>query len=533
MLFALPQLALCLSVVLLNGVSIRANTHTVLDPGFLHCKDSFFRGTPPASLSEVGLEQRCHRQLTGRPFASLFNTGCQSTVYTALHLSPANGWGRGEQETDEPINEDSHVAIPALYAETPSSSSSSLLKWDAVTAGLIRSSVMPTCSKTSAEMYVQIGVGRLNECGGEVLWSAVCCAVSDGEGSFSVGLVNDGEMRVVSIKALEELIGVTGLFTGGCGKEEDQRDFMSLIKEEMNSIETPSSDAQSENAQSENAQSENAQSENAPETTTSDSDNEEVTSQRVDSEDQSYTSSLDLEKDLQDSTNETSESVILKVLSTTISLLYAPFSPIVNRVINFPSQVAYVLQEDLAVLASVPGDSVTLVNNLGSGVSSGVSRVFNTLYDTGEVTTCTLYSCISPLVSSLFLAVQEGFVGMGTLVWHALGFLMGTVSIGIKICWMVLGSVLDQMVDYLCLVSSEMGKQVSTVGCGIGKLTWGSGKGVVNLLRIVMHIVWGVAENTIENVQEAFEESWGGSSIMESPEVPPPVVPPPVEPPPE
>ncbi|KAA0703176.1 hypothetical protein E1301_Tti007027 [Triplophysa tibetana] len=519
MLFALPQLALCLSVVLLKGVSIRANTHTVLDPGFLQCKDSFFRGTPPASLSEEGLEQRCHRQLTGRPFASLFNTGCQSTVYSALHLSSANGWGRGEQETqDEPISEDSHVAIPALYAETPSSPSSSLLKWDAVTAGLIRSSVMPACSKTSAEMYVQNGVGRLNECGGKVLWSAVCCAVSNGEGSFSVGLVKDGEMRVVSIKALEELIGVKGLFTGGCGKEEDQReDFMSLIKKDMNSIKTPNSDAQSENAQTENA----------PETTTSDSDNEEVTSQRVYSEDQSYRSSLDLENDLQDSTNETSESVTLKVLSTTISLLCIPFTPIVNRVINFPSQVAYVLQEDLAVLASVPGDSVTLVNNLGSGVSSGVSRVFNTLYDTGEVTTCILYSCISPLVSSLFLVVQEGFVGMGTLVWYALGFLMSTVGNGIKICWMVLGLVLDQMVDYLCLVSSEMGMQVSTVGCGIGKLTWRSGKGVVNLLRIATYIVGGVAENTIENVQETFEESWGGSSIMESPEVPPPVVPPP------
>lgn len=513
MLFALPRLALCVSAVLLNGVSIQANTHTVLDPGFLQCKDCFFKGTPPASLSEVGLEQRCYRQLTGRPFASLFNTGCQSTVYTALHLSPANGWGREEQHTQdakEPINEDSPVAIPALYAETPSSSKSSLLKWDAVTAGLIQSSAIPMCSRTSGEMYVQNGVGRFHECGGKLLWSAVCCAASDGEGSFSVGLVKDGEVRVVSIKVLEELIGVTGLFSGGCGKEGHQReDFTSIIKEQMDSIKTASSDAQSENA---------------PETTTSDSENEEVTSPHVYSEDRSYTSTLDLEMDVQDSTNETSESVLLNVLSTTIYLLYAPFSPIVNRVINFPSQVAYVLQEDVAVLASVPGDSITLVNNLGSGVSSGVSRVCNTLYETGEVTTCTLYSCISPLVSSLLLAVQEGFVGMGTLVWDALGIVIGTVGNGFKICRMVLGSVLDQMVDYLCAISSELGQQVSTVGCGIGKLTWRSGKGVVNLLRIVTHIVWGVVVNTIENVQEAFEESWGGSSTVQLPEVTPPVV---------
>lgn len=97
MLFALPSLAVFISAVLFNGDVVFASTHTDLDPGFLQCQECFFRGTPPQSLSELGLEQRCHRHLTGRPFASLYNTNCQTTVYTALHLSLNNGWGRGEQ----------------------------------------------------------------------------------------------------------------------------------------------------------------------------------------------------------------------------------------------------------------------------------------------------------------------------------------------------------------------------------------------------------------------------------------------------
>lgn len=515
--FALPRLAVCVYAVL-NVVLVWANTHTVLDPGFSHCKECFFKGTPPSSLSEVGLEQRCHRQLTGRPFASLYNTGCQTTVYTALHLSQANGWGRGEQDKQDAegqINEDSPVAIPALYTETigetPSSSNSPLLKWDALTAGLIRSSVIPMCSKTSGEIYVQSGVGRFNECGGKKLWSAVCCAASNENDRFSVGLVEGGKVKIVSIKALEELIGVTGLFSGDCGGEGDHSSKFTSLTEQLNSIQTSSSEVQSET---------DVAKQTVPET--SDLENEEVTSRHVNSEDQSYTSSLDSEMDLQESTNESSESVVLYVLSSTVSLLYTPFSPIVNRVINFPFQVGYVLKEDLCVLASVPVDSLTLVNNLGSGVSSGVSRVFNTLYETGEVTTCSLYSCVSLLVNSLLLVLQEGFVGVGTLVWDVLCLMMGTVCNGFTICKVVLGSICYQMLDYLYALCAELGHQMSTVGCGIGKLTWVSGKGVGNLLKMAGSVVFGVVGNTIENVQEAFEDSWGGSSVVELPEIQPP-----------
>ncbi|XP_073703897.1 valine--tRNA ligase [Garra rufa] len=110
----LPKLAVIISAVLFNGVVVRASTHTDLDPGFLQCQECFFRGTPPHSLAELGLEQRCHRHLTGRPFASLYNANCQTTVYTALHLGLNNGWGSGEQS----MSEDLRVFYPGTLLET-------------------------------------------------------------------------------------------------------------------------------------------------------------------------------------------------------------------------------------------------------------------------------------------------------------------------------------------------------------------------------------------------------------------------------
>lgn len=416
-------------------------------------------------------------------------------------------------QQEEEINGDSPVVIPALYRGTTNKTPSPhhnypLFKWDALTAEFIQSSILPRCSKTSGEIYVQIGLGGLNECRGKLLWSAVCCAASDGDGSFSVGLVKEGDVKVLGIKALEELIGVTGLFSGGCGEvgHQSEEELASLLKKQPNGIETPNSDVQSEEYIGEH---------NSQEAETSESGSEEVTSEHVNGEARSYTS-LSSDMEIQESNNETesSESVLLKVLSSTIYLLYAPFSPIINRVINFPFQLTYVLQEDLAVLASVPGDSCTLVNNLVSGVYSGISCILNTLYQTGETSVCMTYACLSPLGESLFVAFQEGFIGSGTLVSDALGIMTGTVGNGFRIIRMILGSVLDQMVDYLCVVSSEMGHQVSTVGSGVGKLTWRSGKGVGHMLNTVVSIICGVVDSTLSNVQEAFGGSSGESELQ-------------------
>ncbi len=423
-----------------------------------------------------------------------------------------------QQDAKEEINDDSPVAIPALYRgttnETPSPHPNyPLFKWDALTAEFVRSSILPRCSKTSGDIYVQIGLGGLNECKGKLLWSAVCCAASDGDGSFSVGLVKEGDVKVLSIKALEELIGVTGLFSGACGEvgHQSEEELASLLKKHLNGIITPNSDVQSE---------EHIDEHNSQEAETSESGTEEVTSERVNGEARSYTSlSSDMETEESTNETETSESVLLKVLSSTIYLLYAPFSPIVNRVTNLPFQLTYILQEDLAVLASVPGDSCTLVNNLVSGVYSGISCILNTLYQTVETCVCTTYACLSPLAESLFVAVQEGFIGTGTLASDTLGIMTGTMGNGFRIIRMILGSVLDQMVDYLCVVSSEMGHQVSTVGSGVGKLTWRSAKGVGHMLNIVASTICGVVDNTLSNVQEAFKGSSGESSELQTPDL--------------
>ena len=56
---------------------------------------------------------------------------------------------------------------------------------------------------------------------GQLLWSAMCCDVpSGGEQGFSVGLVQEaegGEEQQVSVEQLEKMLGVTELFSEGCG----------------------------------------------------------------------------------------------------------------------------------------------------------------------------------------------------------------------------------------------------------------------------------------------------------------------------
>lgn len=58
-----------------------------------------------------------------------------------------------------------------------------------------------------------------DECKTKLLWSTVCCAAPEGKGDFSLGLIVDAEERerYVSLKELEETLGVAELFSEGCG----------------------------------------------------------------------------------------------------------------------------------------------------------------------------------------------------------------------------------------------------------------------------------------------------------------------------
>ncbi|XP_037392903.1 valine--tRNA ligase isoform X2 [Pygocentrus nattereri] len=216
----------------------------------LHCEDSFYRRTMPKHMSHSGLERRCHSQ-AGRSFTSLHHPGCQSSVYTALHLSHNNGWGKGAaEETDETWSgEDSHMFIPALLKRdhhvAPSASLSPLQKVDALTAELVESQVVPLCSKVGGNVYVQSGLGGLSECEAGIPWTAVCCTDPDGATSFSKGMVLEGEgdLKVMSVDELEKLVGIEELFSGGCSQGgHGHEEVISLSKERPDIIQDASKD---------------------------------------------------------------------------------------------------------------------------------------------------------------------------------------------------------------------------------------------------------------------------------------------------
>ncbi|TRY59465.1 hypothetical protein DNTS_024408 [Danionella cerebrum] len=502
-----------LTALLFYSAVFQQSSQKDLDPGFLQCQDCFFKETPPHSLSEQGLEPLCHRHLTGRPFASLFNSNCQSTVFTALQLSLNNGWGRGEQSTvgvQEGINGNPLVAVPALYRETPDETQSPtpFQRWDSLTADLIQNSIIPQCSEVNGKIYVQTGVSGFNECGGKLLWSAVCCAASEGDTSFSFGLVKAWDIEVLSINELEELIGVTGLFAGGCGEMRLHRgdELKSLLETHLNGIKKHFSEALTENNKSKPSTQETGSSELLQ---------DNVFLEQVNAE----TSNLSADMDVGESTKETesSESFVVSFLSSVIYFFYVPFSPLVNRVINFPFQVVYVLQEDLSVLVSVPCDCYILVENLISGVSSGICCIFNNLVKAVETTVGMVYTCLSPLASSLALTFQEGVFGIGTLISEALEFLIETVEKCFSLFGMLFGSVLEVSVDYMSTVSSEMGHQTSVVGSGIGTMTWRSGRAVGHIFNFVTFIVGGILGNTMINIQEAFGICLEEESVMLTP----------------
>lgn len=135
-------------------------------------------------------------------------------------------------QTEQEEGDNSKVAVPALLRgggdpPHPVSPTDSLLQhWDSTVTTLVQSSITPQCSTSGGDLYILTGAGGLRaaedgdeECQTKPLWSAVCCAAPEGKSSFSVGLIKEageGE-RQVSVKELEEMLGVTELFSDGCG----------------------------------------------------------------------------------------------------------------------------------------------------------------------------------------------------------------------------------------------------------------------------------------------------------------------------
>lgn len=372
----------------------------------------------------------------------------------------------------EVLGEDSYVHVPALYKKDQDVASSHLAsplhKLDALTAELVESQTVPQCSKLGGDVYVQTGVGGLSETKADVQWSAVCCDVPGGLGSFSMGVVKEGEgeLKQISVKELEDLLDIKELFSGGC------EETVSLENEALEITEVPDQS---------NDQDEMPSTTTDPEPNSEESINETENSQ-----------------DFQENSN------VLSVLSSTVSLLYAPFSPVVSTLTNLPAQICYVLQKDAAVLASLPSDSFSLVQNLGSGVVSGVENVGSVAYQVGEHGLCSLYSLISSLIGTLMLSCQEGLVGTGALTGDALGLVTGALEETYDFSTKVVKCMYQGLGGYVGAVGSEMGEQIWSVGHGIGKLVWRGQRGLWHVINMVIGIFGGVLGNTMENIQEAF-----------------------------
>ncbi|XP_036436253.1 uncharacterized protein LOC118814652 [Colossoma macropomum] len=510
-------------------LGLLAQALTASHPEPLHCEDSFYRHTTPKHISHSGLERRCHGS-AGRSFTSLYHPGCQSSVYTALHLSHNNGWGKGAaEETDETWSgEDSHMFVPALFKRdrhvAPSASLSPLQKVDALTAEVVESQVVPLCSKAGGNIYVQSGVGRLSECEAGTPWTAVCCAAPDGATSFSKGMVLEGEgdLKVMSVDELEKLVGIEELFSGGCsqgghGHEEvislskERSDIIQDASKDTHLVETSrdsrkdthlvetSRDSHMDTQVAEGAEPSRANTEADDTSTEGTLIEESLTEERSIEE-----SSIEKSTNANDTESEPSESVLLYILSSSFSLLCAPLSPVISTLTNLPSQVSYVLQEDAAVLAAVPRDSLIVVQDVVYGVASGAENIWNILYRVVENGGGSLYFCIRTLVGTLLLSCQEGVAGTGTLMCDIMGLATGTLQEALELGGRLVGSTGYGLVEYLGAVGCEMGHQTSTVGKGLGTLVWRSQRGLGHLLKAVGTIVGGVVDNAVENVQEAF-----------------------------
>lgn len=87
--------AVWLMALLGPGLSLPAEHDS--ESAFTLCSDCFYRQTPPRGASaEPLLHQQCHRLPGGRAFATLSRPTCDTTVWSAFHLS--QGWTGGEEE---------------------------------------------------------------------------------------------------------------------------------------------------------------------------------------------------------------------------------------------------------------------------------------------------------------------------------------------------------------------------------------------------------------------------------------------------
>ncbi|KAM7383253.1 hypothetical protein PAMP_002923 [Pampus punctatissimus] len=521
--------AVCLLSVL--GLSLPAEDNS--EPSFTLCSHCFYRQTPPRGVSAGSLlHPLCHTLPGGQAFATLHKPTCDTAVYSAFHLS--HGWTERERQEGEGLvtEEDENIKVPALLRggedlSHPVSPTDSLLQhWDSTVTTLVQSDVAPQCSILGGDLYILIGMGgfRMAEDGNEEcrmtpLWSAVCCAVPEVKGGVSVGLIKEtgGMVREVSVKELEEMLGVAELFSEGCGGANDETIGITVG---LNSEEHPGN---TEKLDSDTYQDTEREREGLD--TTGQDSNKDVLESR---EEQvaTYDDQPD-EADVADATRETyvhavtsessddydavdelegtnSNSIVVCILSTTLSILTAPLCSVVSTIIQLPGQAAYVLQEHLEVLSALPGNTFSLLHLLTSDLFSWTGSAAEMLLGIGETCFFRICYCSSSMLEALLTSCQTGITGMGTLAGDTVGVFGDMLNNAWWVTKFFGGRLWEQSEGYIGTVMTEMGGQSKAVGGGLGTLAWRSGNGVGNVFRMGGGLIMGVVDMVTDAVKEAF-----------------------------
>lgn len=388
------------------------------------------------------------------------------------------------------------------------------------------------------------------------LWSAVCCDVPEGKGGFSVGIIRDADEgeRQVSVAELGETLGVSELFSEGCGgtdkaavaitldlftkgysenvkkmegdaagedgDADSDSDFTHTDPNEyaQESTEKSTSEEQAAHVDTQPGESDDAEEKTqksyAVDTQSDESDDTDVTqksssdgasseSRRSTQQDDtrskpawsnSAESSGDKETAEEQETKTNSSSTVVYVLSTTMSILKAPLRPIFSRITSFPGQVLYVLQEDLGVLSALPGDTFNLFHLLTSDCLSYTRSAAETLLGIGDRCFCNAYYCTSSIAGALLNNCHIGVAGMGTLA----GDTAGIFGYALDNAWWVTklfgGQLWECSRGYVGTVASEMGGQSQAVGGGFFRLLWSSGDTVAKVFSLVGGFIFGVVD---------------------------------------
>uniref|UniRef100_A0A3Q1HYA9 Uncharacterized LOC110972529 n=1 Tax=Acanthochromis polyacanthus TaxID=80966 RepID=A0A3Q1HYA9_9TELE len=507
---------LCFSVWLLAmlgpGLSLPAEDNS--EPDFSLCSDCFYRQKPPQGASAGSLLRPvCHRLSGGQAFATLSRPACDIAVYSAFHLS--HGWAEGEGEEGEELTEkeEDFIKVPSLLrrggdpSHPVSPTDIPLQHWDSTVTTLVQSSIAPQCTTLGGRLFILTGAGGFGaaedgnkECQMNPLWFAVCCSVPEGKGNFIVGLISEtgkGE-RQVSVKELEEMLGVTELFSEGCGGgEEETIGDTSLDSDTTGEDANPDLKEHREASvtQEQVGAGEDAQSEKI-----------EVADEVVRSE--SSESSADYESVDEQETDTNSTSTLFYIFSTTLSILKAPLHPVVSTVTELPGQVTYVLQKDLGVLSALPGETFTLLHLLTSDFVSWMGSASDMLLYIGETGFSNVYSCASSMLEALLSTCHTGVTGVGTLAGDTVGIFGDALDNAWWVTKFFGGRLWEQSEGYVGTVVSEMGGQAQAVGGGLGRLVWRSGNGVGNVLRMGVGVIMGM----IDMVNGALREGFGQES---------------------